>query len=54
MTQAVIVAAIGAVSAILVAFIEYGRRENRRDHGLVADSLNRIEVKLDKHLDEHN
>jgi hypothetical protein len=29
------------------------RKENRDDHAVVADSLNRIENKLDNHIDDH-
>jgi hypothetical protein len=28
-------------------------KENRTDHGIVRDSLNRIETKIDEHLDDH-
>jgi len=28
-------------------------KENRTDHGIVRDSLNRIEIKIDGHLDDH-
>ena len=28
-------------------------KENRTDHGIVHDSLNRIETKIDKHLEGH-
>lgn len=51
-------------SEILVSFIAGGFgllgillnkiiKENRTDHGIVHDSLNRIETKVDKHLEEH-
>jgi hypothetical protein len=28
-------------------------KENRSDHGIVRDSLNRIETKIDGHLEDH-
>lgn len=53
MNEAIIVAAIGAVGAILAALTEHSRRQNTVDHALVADSLNRIENKLDDHIHDH-
>jgi len=51
--EAVIVAVIAAVGGILAALVQSMRKENRDDHALVADSLNRIENKLDGHIDDH-
>lgn len=49
----VVVALIGAVSVILVALVEKGRRENKNDHNLVVNSLSRIETKIDGHINDH-
>ena len=49
----VVVALIGAVSVILVALVEKGRRENKNDHNLVVESLSRIETKIDDHINDH-
>ncbi len=49
----VVVALIGAVSVILVALVEKGRRENKSDHNLVVESLSRIETKIDGHINDH-
>jgi hypothetical protein len=49
----VVVALIGAVSVILVALVEKGRRENKNDHNLVVESLSRIETKIDGHINDH-
>jgi hypothetical protein len=49
----VVVALIGAVSVILVALVEKGRRENKTDHNMVASALERIEVKIDTHINDH-
>lgn len=49
----VVVALIGAVSVILVALVEKGRRENKSDHNLVVESLTRIETKIDGHINDH-
>lgn len=52
--NALLVAGITTGGTIIVALLEWSRRQNQRDHGIVATALNRIEVKIDKHLDEHN
>jgi hypothetical protein len=49
----IVVALIGAVSVILVALVEKGRRENKNDHNLVVESLSRIETKIDGHINDH-
>lgn len=65
--EAVIVALIGVVGSILAILVEKGRKENARDHGIVADKLEtiksalddidsdvaHIESKLDNHLSDH-
>lgn len=38
---------------VLVALIERTRRENNRDHGKNADKLDRIEEKIDGHINDH-
>lgn len=53
MTEAIIVATIGTVGGILAALIQSMRKENHSDHAIVADSLNRIESKIDEHLNDH-
>lgn len=65
--EAVIVALIGVVGSVLVVLVEKGRKENARDHGVVAEKLEiikgalddidsdvaHIESKLDNHLSDH-
>lgn len=65
--EAVIVALIGVVGSVLVVLVEKGRKENARDHGVVAEKLEiikgalddidsdvaHIESKLDNHLNDH-
>lgn len=65
--EAIIVAFIGLVGSILVVLVEKGRKENARDHGIVANKLEKIksaiedidsdvahiEAKLDNHLSDH-
>jgi cellobiose-specific phosphotransferase system component IIB len=53
MSEIVLVAVIGAVGTVLAALVQAMRKENRDDHAIVADSLNRIENKLDSHIDDH-
>ena len=53
MSEIVVVAVIGAVGTILAGLVQVMRKENRDDHAVVADSLNRIETKLDDHIDDH-
>ena len=53
MSEAIIVASIGAVGAVLAALFQSMRRENKADHGVVASSLDRIEKKLDDHIEDH-
>ena len=53
MTEAVIVAVITTVGVVLAALIQSMRKENRDDHAIVANSLNRIENKIDNHITDH-
>lgn len=53
MSEAVVVATIGAVGVVLAALFQSMRRENKGDHRVVADGLNRIEQKLDNHINDH-
>lgn len=53
MTEAVVVAAIAAVGGVIVAVVQSFRKENRSDHQMVVDSLNRIEGKVDDHIRDH-
>jgi hypothetical protein len=53
MSEAIVVAVIGGASLILGTLVQTMRRENNRDHAVVAQSLNRIETKLDDHIDDH-
>ena len=53
-------AVIGAVGVVLSALIQSLRKENRRDHGVVATKLDqlvqgheRIENKIDGHIGDH-
>jgi hypothetical protein len=41
------------MSIVLVALVEKGRRENKDDHNRVVQSLDRIENKIDGHINDH-
>jgi hypothetical protein len=51
--EAVIVAVVAAVGGVLAALVQGMRKENRDDHQIVGQALNRIEIKLDNHIDDH-
>lgn len=53
MSEIILVALIGSVGTVLAALVQAMRKENRDDHAVVADSLNRIETKLDDHISDH-
>jgi hypothetical protein len=53
MSEIVLVAVIGSVGTVLAALVQAMRKENRDDHAIVADSLNRIETKIDGHINDH-
>lgn len=44
--DAIIVAVIGLVATVLVALIEKGRKENKRDHGNVMDRLDLVSSEI--------
>jgi sensor domain CHASE-containing protein len=51
--QEALVALVVAVVTLLTALVEKSRRENKDDHNRVRDSLNRIETKIDGHINDH-
>lgn len=53
MSEAIIVACIATVGGILAAILQGLKKENKQDHSYVADSLNRIEGKIDTHVRDH-
>ena len=53
METAVVVALITAVGGVLVALVTKGRQENKLDHGLVMRGIERIESKVDGHINDH-
>ena len=47
------VAIISGGFTVLVALIGWAARANRKDHGKTSDTLNRIEGKIDTHINDH-
>ena len=59
--EAVAVAVIAAVGVVLAALVQAGRKENKSDHGIVADLLKGLHVdvrnvdsKLEGHIKQHS
>ena len=53
MSEAILVALITGGFGVMIAFVQVLRRENKSDHGFVVHTLDRIEGKLDNHIDGH-
>lgn len=51
--EGILVAIIVTVGGIITALIQKGRKENRSDHGMVVQALERIEDKIDDHIADH-
>lgn len=51
--EAIIVALITTVGAILVALIQYNRKLEKKEHGSVMRTLERVETKIDGHIADH-
>ena len=49
--EAIYVAAIGVIGAVLVALIEKGRRENKSDHSVVTDKIDSLGKSLGISID---
>jgi len=49
--EAITVALITVVGAVLVALVEKGRRENKTDHGVVSEKLDIIGKSLGRSID---
>jgi hypothetical protein len=51
MATEIIVAVIAGISAISVALVEKGRRENKRDHNMVVDKIDSLGKSLGRSID---
>jgi hypothetical protein len=50
----IVVSVIGGCFLVLVALIGKIGQDNKRDHGIVHQTLGRIEEKIDHHVENHN
>lgn len=53
MDSGVLVSLIGGGFGLVGILLNKVIKENREDHGIVRDSLDRIETKIDRHLESH-
>ena len=53
MATEIVVALVGGGFAVLVALISKIGYDNKKDHGIVHQSLGRIEQKIDGHVENH-
>ena len=53
MATEIVVALVGGGFAVLVALITKMGHDNKKDHGIVHQSLGRIEQKIDGHVENH-
>lgn len=53
MGESVLIALIGGGFSVVVALIHRLMKDNKHDHGIVANSLDRIETKIDRHIENH-
>jgi hypothetical protein len=49
----IVVSVIGGCFLVLVALINKIGKDNRTDHGIVHQTLGRIEEKIDNHVENH-
>jgi hypothetical protein len=53
MAVEIVVSVVGGGFGLFGILLNKIIKENRTDHGIVRDSLDRIETKVDKHLEGH-
>lgn len=51
--EAIIVALIGLLGGVLVALIQKNRKQEKAEHGMVMQTLQRVETKVDGHIEDH-
>lgn len=45
---------ITGLFSVVVALIHRGFKRQHQDHGIIANSLDRIEQKIDRHIENHD
>jgi len=53
MIETLLVAVVTGAFGVLVALIQRGRKENATDHATVVRTLERVETKIDTHINDH-
>lgn len=53
MTEAIVVALITGGFGVLIALVQRSRKENSNDHATVVKTLERVETKIDTHINDH-
>ena len=51
--EAIIVALIGLVGVVLGSLIQHNRKAEKNEHGAVMQTLERVESKIDGHINDH-
>lgn len=51
--EAIIVALIGLVGVVLAALIQHNRKEDKNEHGMLMNTVLRVESKIDGHIEDH-
>jgi Na+/melibiose symporter-like transporter len=54
MADGILIALISGGFSLVVAWIHRGFKKQHKDHGIIADSLDRIENKIDRHIENHD
>lgn len=54
MADGILIALISGGFSLVVAWIHRGFKRQHDDHGIIADSLDRIEQKIDRHIEDHD
>ena len=49
-----LVVIVGGLFSVVVALIHRGFKRQQHDHGIIGQSLDRIEQKLDRHIENHD
>jgi hypothetical protein len=51
--EAIIVAVVGVVGAVIITRIEKGRKEDSSEHDMLMKAVQKVEQKVDKHIEWH-
>ena len=51
--EGIIIALITTVGGVMVAMIHHSRKKDSEEHGMVMETLTRVETKIDGHINDH-